>query len=638
MTDTPSTVEPGDHLPAGTLVGDRYEIEAFIGEGGFAQVYRARHRMMNHDVAVKVLNVDANPRRARAFEERFLQEARIAASLRHPNVVTIHDFGFTGAQRQLYMAMEYLSGHDLQRELNQRGPMAPTRALPLLCDALDALGLGHKQGIVHKDLKPANLFLVHLDTPREALVVLDFGVARLSQVPGARLTETGTFNGTPQYLPPEYIEHQIVSPALDVYQMGLILVETLTGRPVVNEDNPYRCIVAHCSGDLDVPEQLRQSPLGPVIAAATALSPDDRYPDASAFRVALAAVDPSSVSAGGAPFVSSIRISSLLTRQEAEAAPAAVVSAAPLSVEEDEDVITSASVGVVPVDSSFIFGVASSPSLDPLPFPAPAPALDVEQARAEDEQARAEAEQARAEAEQAAEVPLHFAPRPESGEVAPRVEPSTPEVARPAPGVAADTPSRGKLFILGGVALFAVFLMIVVLSIASAGGDEPAPDVLSMEPTSAEPDRALPASVERWDEAIDALEAQLDQTPDDPALTERLETARTMRAAHQHLDDARAAMKAERHEDAWTHLEAVPADLPSYGAQADALRPTVRQELIDHRMKMAQVAMVSSDWKRAETNVRGVLELDPEHANARQLLKEIESSKPKNTGGGRWPW
>jgi len=288
--------DQGFRLAVGTVIDDRYEVIGYLGEGGVACVYKARHVHMNREVAIKLLNPESDQLRAKVFEERFLQEAKIAASLRHPNIVNILDFGFTDPFRQPFLVMEYLAGHDLHHEIHLRGPVPPTRLLPLMVDCLDGLARGHKKGIVHKDLKPSNIFLVHPGVEEEVLIVLDFGLARDDGLKDARKTRTGKITGTPQYMAPEYIQYQIVSTALDVYQMALILIEALTGKAAVDDDNAYNCMVAHCQGDLKIPDALMTGALGDVLRRALDVNPDDRYPDAGEFRDALARIDAREVS------------------------------------------------------------------------------------------------------------------------------------------------------------------------------------------------------------------------------------------------------------------------------------------------------------------------------------------------------
>ncbi len=285
--------QAAEHLPVDTVVAGRYKIIDVVGEGGFATVYRATQMEIHREVALKLLNPAADIRTQHAFQERFRREARTAARIDHPNVVTIFDFGIAEEIGRPFMAMELLQGHDLEVEIQDNGPMTASRIVPLFAEALEALGDAHKLGIIHKDLKPSNLFLTNPGSRRETLKILDFGIARLADVQAGKgkLTGTGQILGTPQYLAPEYIQHQTATPALDVYQMGLILVEALTGAPVVDYDNPYQCLMVHGSGKLEVPKSLVNGPLGPILLQALEHDHNARYPDAAHFQRALAEID-----------------------------------------------------------------------------------------------------------------------------------------------------------------------------------------------------------------------------------------------------------------------------------------------------------------------------------------------------------
>lgn len=293
MTTAGAESKGQGRFPPGTEIDGRYTVTGFLGKGGFANVYRAKQLHIDRQVAVKVLGVGHHVDNAEEFEGRFLREAKLAAQINHPNVVTIFDFGFAGPLRQPYIAMEMLNGHDLTEELKKNGPLDVKRAIVLYLKVLEALGEGHALGIVHKDLKPANLFVSNPDSARELLQILDFGVARLQESEDdTGLTATGQIIGTPKYLPPEYIRAQIATPALDVYQMGLILVESMTGIAVVNHDSQFNCLMAHCKGDLDIPDRFFQGHLGQVIRKATHIDYKQRYQNADEFLLALKEVDP----------------------------------------------------------------------------------------------------------------------------------------------------------------------------------------------------------------------------------------------------------------------------------------------------------------------------------------------------------
>jgi serine/threonine-protein kinase len=290
-----SGYESEDSLPPGHVIEGRWKIERILGRGGMAVVYEAQHLSLDRRAALKVLDLHGNSSDLARMRERFEREAKLSAKITHPNVVTIYDHGFVEGIGQPYIAMEFLEGHDLEVELQKNGSMSPQRALRLFDGALDALARAHREGIVHKDLKPSNLFIVEPGTRSERLVLLDFGIAGVRDDPDGRLTRTHEYAGTPAYAAPEYIEHRLVTPALDVYQMALILGETLSGSPVVQASTPMSYMMAHCQGRSEVHPRVAASPLGPVLAAGLAVNHLERYPSAAEMRDALAMVDPASV-------------------------------------------------------------------------------------------------------------------------------------------------------------------------------------------------------------------------------------------------------------------------------------------------------------------------------------------------------
>lgn len=275
-----------DQFPPGAVVDGRYRIERRLGRGGFATVYEAEHLQLGRRAALKILEPVA-PHVTERFQARFNAEARIAANLDHPNVVRIFDFGFIGPDERPYMAMELLDGRDLEAYLKQSGPIAPERARELFMPVLDALRLGHERGIVHKDLKPANLFLVREGTADERLVVLDFGIARIEGEQNPQHTEEGTYTGTPAYMAPEYIQRREVTPACDVYQLGLIFIEVMTGQPVVVGNSHLTYMFAHVHGNHRVPPDFGKTALGAALLRAIAVDPAQRYRNAGELLEAL---------------------------------------------------------------------------------------------------------------------------------------------------------------------------------------------------------------------------------------------------------------------------------------------------------------------------------------------------------------
>lgn len=227
-----------DHRLLGKTLSGRYLLEELLGQGGFAVVFRARDQVLDQDVALKLMSPHLLDSKARdAFLIRFEREAKLVASFQHSNIARVFDTGAVEEEGYLrpYLVMELLRGKDLDDILRDERWLAPERAIELILQALDALAYVHQRGVIHRDLKPANLFV----TPstglrgREHLHVMDFGIALHDQFANDRLTGSMGTIGTMHYLPPEYLERGEISPAMDTYQMGLILCELMTGQPMV---------------------------------------------------------------------------------------------------------------------------------------------------------------------------------------------------------------------------------------------------------------------------------------------------------------------------------------------------------------------------------------------------------------------
>jgi eukaryotic-like serine/threonine-protein kinase len=202
------------------ILNNRYQILEPLGKGGMAIVYRARDLMLERMVAVKVLREDYS--RDPAFQERFRQEAKAAANLSHPNIVTVHDFGLDNGQ--LFLVMEYVPGTDLKTLIKQRGRFSPEETIPLLVQACAGIGYAHRAGLVHCDVKPQNMLV----TPDMRLKVADFGIARAFSTIHPE-EQSDVVWGSPQYFAPEQASGATPSPASDVYSLGIIMYEMLTG-------------------------------------------------------------------------------------------------------------------------------------------------------------------------------------------------------------------------------------------------------------------------------------------------------------------------------------------------------------------------------------------------------------------------
>lgn len=203
------------------LLNNRYQIEETLGKGGMAIVYRARDLTLERTIAIKVLRQDYSA--DQSFREHFRQEAKAAANLSHPNIVTIHDFGFDAGR--LFIIMEYVPGEDLKQLQAEQGQMGVRETLSLMSQACAGVGYAHRAGLVHCDIKPQNLLI----TPENRLKVLDFGIARaLASIHPEEKAEVVW--GSPHYFSPEQAAGNAPSPASDVYSLGVIMYEMLTSQ------------------------------------------------------------------------------------------------------------------------------------------------------------------------------------------------------------------------------------------------------------------------------------------------------------------------------------------------------------------------------------------------------------------------
>jgi serine/threonine protein kinase len=208
-------------MSSDTFAGGRYVVERTLGHGGMSAVYLARDAELERPVALKVL--DQALALDESFARRFRREAQIAAQLAHPNIVQIYDTGED--DRRLFIVMEYVAGEGLDRVVEREGKLEPKRVAEIGVQACAALQAAHERGVVHRDVKPANLLL----RPDGVLKVVDFGIARPAQA--TQLTQAGTILGTLNYLAPEQAAGEDVTHAADVYSLGVVLYELYTGRP-----------------------------------------------------------------------------------------------------------------------------------------------------------------------------------------------------------------------------------------------------------------------------------------------------------------------------------------------------------------------------------------------------------------------
>jgi serine/threonine-protein kinase len=233
----------------GTLLAGRYRIEALIGSGGMGAVYRAAHVHMRKAVAVKVLHKEMT-----AFPEvvaRFEREAVAAGRIEHSHVVSASDFGKL-EDGSFYLVLEFIEGQSLARLVSKVGALSPLRALRITRQIVEALQAAHAVGIVHRDLKPDNVMLVDKDDDPDFVKVLDFGIAKVKveeTVEQPALTQIGTVFGTPEYMSPEQARGELVDARADLYTVGVILFEMLSGNSPFKDDDLVVVLTRHLTAD-----------------------------------------------------------------------------------------------------------------------------------------------------------------------------------------------------------------------------------------------------------------------------------------------------------------------------------------------------------------------------------------------------
>ncbi|WP_329382546.1 protein kinase [Streptomyces sp. NBC_01351] len=277
----------------GSLARGRYQLRDLLGEGGMAAVYLAHDTALDRQVAIKTLHTELG--REQSFRERFRREAQAVAKLSHTNIVSVFDTGEDEFEGSLmpYIVMEYVEGQPLgsvlQADIAQYGAMPADKALKVTADVLAALDTSHEMGLVHRDIKPGNVMI----TKRGVVKVMDFGIARAMQSGVTSMTQTGMVVGTPQYLSPEQALGRGVDARSDLYSVGIMLFQLLTGRIPFDADSPLAIAYAHVQEEPVAPSSINRAvtpAMDALVARALKKNPNERFPTAAAMADEIARV------------------------------------------------------------------------------------------------------------------------------------------------------------------------------------------------------------------------------------------------------------------------------------------------------------------------------------------------------------
>jgi len=268
------------------MLGQRYEVGEVLGRGGMAEVHRGRDIRLGREVAIKVLRNDIA--RDPTFQARFRREAQAAASLNHPAIVAVYDTGedSVAAGDVPYIVMEYVEGRTLRDVLKDEGVMEVNAAMSFAADICAALDFSHRNGIVHRDVKPGNVMI----TPAGAVKVMDFGIARAVSDSSVTMTSTAAVIGTAQYLSPEQARGESVDARSDVYSAGCLLFELVTGGPPFQGDSPVAVAYQHVREDPRPPSTINPAvppSLDAIVLKAMSKNPANRYQSAADMRADL---------------------------------------------------------------------------------------------------------------------------------------------------------------------------------------------------------------------------------------------------------------------------------------------------------------------------------------------------------------
>jgi eukaryotic-like serine/threonine-protein kinase len=275
----PPVLGPTSYL--GTTIDGRYRVETLLGEGGMGFVYRCRHKVLGKLVAIKILRQDAP--RAKVVMERFVMEAKAASGIGNAHIVDVLDFGEL-PDGSTYFVMEYLVGRSLSDVMDNEQPVPSQLILSIARQIAEGLGAAHVASIVHRDLKPDNVFLIERDGNRNFVKILDFGIAKVGSFQ-SKITRAGEIFGTPHYMAPEQAKGAAVDHRADIYALGVILFELITGHVPFDAETPFGILTQHINTEPPPVSALnpKVSPgLEAIVMKCLAKKPDHRYPSMEA--------------------------------------------------------------------------------------------------------------------------------------------------------------------------------------------------------------------------------------------------------------------------------------------------------------------------------------------------------------------
>ncbi|MDB4984897.1 MAG: Serine/threonine protein kinase PrkC, regulator of stationary phase [Myxococcaceae bacterium] len=275
----------------GRVINERYRVVGTIARGGMGKVYRAEQQPLGRLVALKVLSPNYTGDNDPEFHKRFFLEASIASKLSHPNTVTIFDYGKTDDDIY-YIAMELLEGRTLHRLLREEGPLGAERTMHVGRQICRSLREAHNLGVIHRDLKPANVFLLNHGDEADVVKVLDFGLVKNLLDKGEELTQTGLFMGSPKYMSPEQIRGEACDARVDIYALGVMMYEMLTGKVPFDRQNSVNILMAHIHEDVPRinamnPDVRVPAALETLVRKCMAKSVEARYPSMESVLTAL---------------------------------------------------------------------------------------------------------------------------------------------------------------------------------------------------------------------------------------------------------------------------------------------------------------------------------------------------------------